>query len=303
MTKPVETAAPVVPADTVSTLRTHPTNRGSPRFGLKPVELLDSALDAQVVRDIRDSAATNTWRAYRADLDDFGIWVNAETAEWSDPTVLADYLRALEAAGAKYSTIERRLTSISKLVEVFVAVGYLDPIETPTKHPTVTVALKAIRRRLGTDLDQAAPLTAERMIQVLLAIDDTSRAGQRDIALLLVGFYGAMRRSEISAIRRSHINIDAHGATIRLARTKASQDHSVVIPIARNKTSRWCPVTTLENWLTKLDNVGNQSDTVWPWITKGDTYRTGLPPIGPAALDGIVTRRVHVAGLANAASF
>jgi hypothetical protein len=45
-----------------------------------------------------------------------------------------------------------------------------------------------------------APLTAERMIQLLLSIDTSTRAGRRDVALLLVGWYGAMRRSEIAAI-------------------------------------------------------------------------------------------------------
>ncbi len=270
---------------------------------LRPVELLDAALAAQVVRDIRDSAAANTWRAYRADLNDFDDWVTAGAADWLEPVVVADYLRALEAAGAKYSTIERRLTSIAKLVEVLVATSNLDPTDAPTKHPTVTVALQAIRRWLGTDLDQAAPLTGERMIQILLAIDDTTRAGHRDIALLLVGWYGAMRRSELASIRRHHIDIDAHGAAIRFPRTKASQDHAVVVPIARNSTSRWCPVTILETWLDALPAVAEQFDTVWPWITKGDTYRAGLPPIGPAAIDGIVTRRVQAAGLANPASY
>jgi integrase len=296
-----DSSAPLVPPDIVSSLRTQQSVPNLTGNSVQPVKLFDAALDAQVVRDIRDSAAANTWRAYRADLVDFDAWVTAERADWRDPTVVADYLRALESAGAKYSTIERRLTSIAKLVEVLVAIGELDATETPTKHPTVTIALQAIRRRLGTDLDQAAPLTAERMIQVLLAIDDTTRAGQRDTALLLIGWYGAMRRSELAAIRRDRIDIDDHGAAIRFPRTKASQEHSVVVPIARNSTSRWCPVTILETWLDQLASV--DTDTVWPWITKGDTYRPGVPPIGPAAIDGIVTRRITAAGLANASSY
>jgi integrase len=298
-----ESSAPLVPAGTVSSLRTSHSGRDSVGVGVRPVELFDDALDAQVVRDIRDSAAANTWKAYRADLVDFDAWVSAEAANWQNPTVVAEYLRALEAAGAKYSTIERRLTSIAKLVEVLTAIGVLDPTDAPSKHPTVSVALQAIRRRLGTDLDQAAPLTAERMIQVLLAIDDTTRAGRRDIALLLVGWYGAMRRSELAGIRRHHIDIDAHGAAITFGRTKASQDQSVVVPIARHATSRWCPVAILEAWLDQLAVVDNDTDTAWPWITKGDTYRAGMPAIGPAAIDGIVTRRTVQAGLADAASY
>lgn len=298
-----ESSAPLVPPDEVSSTRTHHSGRFSFTRGGRPVELFDDALDALVVRDIRDSAAANTWRAYRSDLVDFDSWMTTQRADWHDPVVVADYLRALETAGAKYSTIERRLTSIAKLVEVLVAIGALDASQTPTKHPTVTIALQAIRRRLSTDVDQAAPLTGERMIQVLLAIDDTVRAGRRDVALLLVGWYGAMRRSELAAIRRSHIDIDDHGVAIRFARTKASQEHSVVVPIARNSTSRWCPVTILETWLDELAVACPDSDTVWPWITKGDTYRSGTPAVGAAAIDGIVTRRVSQAGLANASSY
>jgi integrase len=77
---------------------------------------------------------------------------------------------------------------------------------------------------------------------------------------------------------------------------------AVVVPIARNSTSRWCPVTTLEEWLDELAADG-AGETVWPWITKGDTYRAGYPPIGPAALDSLVSRRVRAAGLADADSF
>lgn len=297
-----DSSAPLVPTGPVSGVRTHHSEPVSTGSAPKPVQLLDDALDTQIVRDIRDSAAPNTWRAYRADLDDFGSWARSVDGTWSDPSTVADYLRALEDAGAKYSTIERRITSIAKLVEVLVAVGQLDPADAPTKHPTVTIALQAIRRRLGTDLDQAAPLTAERMIQLLLPIDTTTRAGRRDVALLLMGWYGAFRRSEIAAFRRNDITIDDHGVAIRLARTKASQDHSVIVPIARNSTSRWCPVATLEEWLDELARV-NAGETVWPWITKGDTYRAGFPPIGAAALDSLVARRVRAAGLGDADSF
>jgi len=50
--------------------------------------------------------------------------------------------------------------------------------------------MAATRRRLGTNTNGSAPLTAERLTQVLVTIDDTTRAGRRDIALLLIGWYG-----------------------------------------------------------------------------------------------------------------
>ncbi len=295
-------SAPLVPDEATAPLRTAHSARDSTESRPTPVELLDHALDAQIVRDIRDSAAENTWRAYRADLVDFGGWLQGTEDEWTDPATVADYLRALEAAGAKYATIERRITAIAKVVEVLVAVDQMEPTASPTKHPTVTIALQAIRRRLGTDLEQAAPLTGERMIQVLLAIDKTTRAGRRDIALLLLGWFGAFRRSELAGIRRRHLSIDDHGLAIELPRTKASQENSVWVPVARAEGSRWCPVSALELWIEELDRQPASSETLWAWITKGDNHRQGLPAVGGAAIDGIVRRRAAQSGLDVAAS-
>ena len=116
-----------------------------------------------LVRDLADSVAPNTWRAYRSDLADFATWVAYSGAEWRAPEVVAAYLRTLEDGGAAYATISRRLTSIHKLVAIAaIAAGDLD-YEDPTKHPRVGVTLQAIRRRLSTDQDQANPLTSQRL--------------------------------------------------------------------------------------------------------------------------------------------
>ena len=144
--------------------------------------------------------APNTWRAYRSDLADFATSVAYTSAEWKAPEVVAAYLRTLEDGGAAYATITRRLTSIHKLVAIAaIAAGDLD-YEDPTKHPRVRVTLQAIRRRLSTDQDQATPLTSQRLLQVLLTIDTATVAGMRDVALLLVGWYGALRRSELAGL-------------------------------------------------------------------------------------------------------
>ena len=93
-----------------------------------PIEIqlstLRKTLGDDLVQDLEDSVAPNTWRAYRSDLADFATWVAYTGAEWRAPEVVAAYLRTLED---------------------------------PTKHPRVGVTLQAIRRRLGTDQDQANP--------------------------------------------------------------------------------------------------------------------------------------------------
>ena len=155
----------------------------------------------------------------------------------------------LEDGGAAYATITRRLTSIHKLVAIAaIAAGDLD-YEDPTKHPRVGVTLQAIRRRLSTDQDQANPLTSQRLLQILLSIDTATVAGMRDVAVLLVGWYGALRRSELAGVRRHHLSLERDGLVLQLPRSKASPDHSVWVPIANQPDSDWNPTARLEDWL------------------------------------------------------
>ena len=269
------------------------------------VSRLDELLDTDLIADLRDSVADNTWKAYRSDLVDFEAWCRSTRRTWTTPETVAAYLRALEDAGAAYATIVRRKTAIAKLVEAEALLSDGAAEVDPTRHPKVTVTLKAIRKRLGTDPDRSTPLTAERLIQVLLAIDASTMAGRRDIALLLVGWYGALRRSEASGMRREHLQLDDHGLAIALPRSKGAQDHTVYVPILRQPNSRWDPVRLLEDWLDALDSrgIGAASDGIWLHVTKGDTFGTAPRPISGDAINAIVTRRVLAAGLADASGY
>ena len=91
-------------------------------------------------------------------------------------------------------------------------------MRTPPNTPRVGVTLQAIRRRLSTDQDQANPLTSQRLLQVLLSIDTATVAGIRDVALLLVGWYGALRRSELAGLGRHHLSLDRDGLVLHVAR-------------------------------------------------------------------------------------
>ena len=157
-----------------------------------PIEIqlstLRTTLGDDLVRDLEDSVAPNTWRAYRSDLADFATWVAYTSAEWKAPEVVATYLRTLEDGGAAYATITRRLTSIHKLVAIAaIAAGDLD-YEDPTKHPRVRVTLQAIRRRLSTDQDQANPLTSQRLLPL-----DVRRIGQRFYQVLYLSSSGVIQ--------------------------------------------------------------------------------------------------------------
>lgn len=275
----------------------------SPATRLDLVDRVGSLLASDLAADFRDSVAPNTWRAYRSDIADFEGWCHSKRRKWSRPDTVAAYFRALEEAGASYATIERRKTAIAKVVEAEAILG--QDIEDPTKHPKALVTLKAIRRRIGTDQQQAKPLTGERMIQVLLSIDQDSLAGRRDLALLLIGFFGALRRSELAGLRLQHLEFDSHGVGIELPTSKGSQTGSVWVPIHRQPHSRWDPVGALEEWIQVLHDSAPTSDQggIWLRITKGDTFMRGAKPISADAVNNVTCRRVRASGLADASAY
>ena len=266
---------------------------------------LDELLAHDLISDLRDSVADNTWKAYRSDLIDFEGWCRAKRRVWSTPDTVAAYFKALESAGAAYSTIERRKTAIAKLVEAEALLADSTLENDPTKHPKVTVTLKAIRRRLGTDQKRATPLTGERLVQLLLSIDDSTLAGKRDVAMILVGWYGALRRSELAAIRLPEISIDDNGLGLALLHSKSAQDHTVYVPIQRQPQSRWDPLDALETWLAVLSTRSTDTVTtgVWLHITKGDTFGAKPRPISGDAVNNILNRRILASGLAEPSGY
>ena len=84
----------------------------------------------------------------------------------------------------------------------------------------------------------------------LVATCDTTLAGQRDRALLLLGYAGALRRSELVAIEREHVQLTHDGLRLLIPRAKGDQTgKGVSIGLPRAGTPERCPVRTLEIWL------------------------------------------------------
>jgi len=294
-----ETSAPAVPDRSFAPVR---TQHSGPVLS-NPLAVLDNVLDSNdALADLRGSVAASTWRSYRADLRDYADFCTAQHQDWSKPATIVAYLHVLAAAGAAYATIERRQTSIAKLHEARAVLGDVD-VDDPTKHPKVRTALKRLRRELGTDQDRATPLTGERLIQVLHAIDTTTTTGLRDTALLLIGWYGAFRRSELAGMRRKHLTIDDHGIGIALPRSKGAQDHTVFVPIMRNPGSRFDPLAALETWLEELDQRLDGEQGIWLRISRGDNVVMPTTPISGDAINSLVIRRVLAAGLDGAAGY
>ena len=194
-------------------------------------------LSRDVSRYLRDSLSDNTRRAYLSDLRHFELWGGAIPAT---DIVLADYLAA-HAGELSAATLARRLASISK---AHASRGLSNPV----KSELVRATMRGIRRAHGITQRQAKPLVKEDLLAVLAAMSDGLK-DTRDRALLLIGFAGGFRRSELVALNVTDIEHVRQGLVIHVRKSKTDQEakgRKVGIPWARG---RFCPVQSLTLWL------------------------------------------------------
>ena len=215
------------------------------------------ALAVQARDYARIAKAPSTLRAYAADWRHFVDWAAAHDLQAlpARPDTIALYLTAL-AQTHKPATITRRLTSITKAHR---ANGFASAAT--VSELAVGETLKGIRRSLGTAQKQKTPLLTADLLQVLAHLP-MSLAGIRDRALLLVGYAGALRRSELAGLDLEDVAWVEEGAVLMLRRSKTDQEgqgRQVAIP--RGAHAQTCPVRALGEWI-------NQAE-----ITKGALFR------------------------------
>jgi len=119
----------------------------------------------------------------------------------------------------------------------------------PTDDPKVKKTWRGIRRRLGTASQKKAPLSApelRRMIEVL----QPGLSGLRDRALILLGFAGGFRRSELVALQHTHLRFVREGLEVMVEHSKTDQERrGRVKVIAFGSDPESCPVRALSDWL------------------------------------------------------
>ena len=150
---------------------------------------------------------------------------------------LADVATILAVA-----TIERRLIAIHK--------AHIDKaLLSPVSHPQVKRTMQGIRRTLGTRQRQVKALVKDDLLEMLVMVDQQKQnKAARDKAILLVGFAGAFRRSELVALRCEDLTEHANGIEILLRQSKTDQEkagRTVFIPYASGER---CPVKALVQW-------------------------------------------------------
>lgn len=191
---------------------------------------------------MRQAKAPNTLRAYNGDWRQFERWCSARGFQALPASAEVVVLFLTEQAGQrKVSTVVRRQSAISVAHRL---AGY----GSPSEAPEVRALMAGLRRARGTMPERRRPLMAEQLETVLKHLPD-GVLGLRDRALLLVGFAGAFRRSELVGLDWEDCEFVEQGVAIRLRRTKTDQEgegRRVGIPFRPRRAS--CPVRALAAW-------------------------------------------------------
>lgn len=240
-----------------------------------PDELTDNAADL-----LRYSLAANTERAHESDLRHYRDWGGKLPA--SPATVcayIADYAGILSVA-----TIHRRIATLSKAHE---AAG----LANPCRGALVKATVSGLVRKHGKAQRQAKPLLRDDLLLVLDSLGATIR-DLRDRALLLLGFAGGFRRSELVALGLADVDTVRQGLIVTIRRSKTDQEGAgrhIGIPHGR---TRHCPVAALEAWLaaSRID--------VGPLFRPINRHgKVGANPLTGDAVSVLLRERLEGAGI------
>ena len=227
---------------TLSTLRTRPPATVRGEGALTPPAAMALA-KSKAYQDAADAPAT--LKAYATDWANFNAWCckHGFTPMPATPEVIGAYLAA---AGEGYAlpTLRRRVAAIARACGI---AGH--PLD--TKHPAIRETLRGIGRKHGVPPRRSAALTIVD-IRKLVRACGTTLAGTRDRALFLIGFAGAMRRSELVGLNVADITWTEDGLVLLITRSKTDAEGAGArIAINRGKASETCPVIALQMWLSE----------------------------------------------------
>lgn len=237
----------------------------------------------------RAEKAPATRRAYRSDFELFRRWCDARDLlalpAW--PETVAAFLAAEAKRGAKASTIGRRMAAIRYAHKL---AGH----EPPTNAEAVKATLRGIRRTIGSAPVRKTPATADKII-AMVTMGRTDLKGLRDRALLLLGFAGAFRRSELVALDLADLEFCDGGLRVTIRKSKTDQEgQGATVAILSGSIA--CPVGAVRTW---IDAARIKDGAVFRAIAKGGRIGGRL---SDRVVADVVKAAARHAGL-NAADF
>lgn len=234
---------------------------------------------------VKRATADNTRKAYRQDIRHFEAWGGRL------PTNTATVIRYLQehATSLNPRTLKRRLVSIKQF---HCYQGFSDP----TEHPLVSKTLRGIKNTHGQPKRKAPAMTLELMKTVIDSISVKSDlAAIRNRAMITLGFFAALRGSELVSVQVEHVKIDPEGLTVHIPRSKtdpSGEGQSCSIPILNNT---YCPIKAIQCW---IEQSGIQSGCLFRGINQWQQILD--KPLTVDGFNGVLRRVSDQAGLIDA---
>jgi integrase len=259
------------------------TTAPAPPTGLTPA---GQAALAAAQALAQKATAPATLRAYKADWTHFSQWCAAHgfVPVPAAPETVGAYLASLAESHAP-TTIRRRLSALGKMHR-------FNDLPWNPAHRDIQGPLQGALRTHTRPVQKAAALSLAMLRQILLTCDQTAR-GRRDRALLLFGFVGALRRSEIVALHVEDVAIVPGGLRLRIRRGKTDQTgQGAEIGLPRGRYVETCPVRAFEAWQAV---ARRKAGPLFRKISTGDGI--GDTALHPDAVRHIFAHRVQMAGI------
>jgi site-specific recombinase XerD len=206
-------------------------------------------LEVETIENIKNSRSLNTSRAYKSDFRDFVYFCNSINKNPIKPDIkdISLYLTKLSKENLKFSTIKRRLVSI-------VIANRLKGHHIDTKNPIISDNLRSIKRKIGSIQIGKKPLSLNDLKKIILSINCNIKIHKnrkfRDTAIILIGFAGGFRRSELVNLNYQDIEFVNEGIKIIIKKSKTDQyGEGFLKAIPYFPNSEFCPVFALRNWM------------------------------------------------------
>ena len=214
-------------------------------------------LEKETLLNLGSSKSSNTLRAYRSDFFDFEKFCSKYSFKSlpSDPKIVSLYLTDL-SKNNKFSTLKRRLASISVIHKIK---GFHIDI----KHPIIRENLIGIKRKIGSYQKGKKPILINDLYKVIDLIYENKvnkyLLSLRDKTILLLGFAGGFRRSELVSLEKSDLEFVSEGVKITLRKSKSDPyGQGLIKGIPYFKNTKYCPVIAVREWLSSSDKIGEK---------------------------------------------
>ena len=213
------------------------------------------SIELETLNNIKSSKSLNTIRAYKSDFNDFSNFCKKNNFKSlpADPKIVSFYITHLSSI-SKVSTLKRRLASISVVHKI--KGFYID-----IKHPLIIENFMGIQRKLGVFQKSKKPILINELKEIIKTIETTEKNEIKKIrnkALILVGFAGGFRRSELVNIKLDDLEFTKEGLKIFIQRSKTDQSgEGMTKAIPYFKDKNFCPVVSIKNWIEIIKSKTN----------------------------------------------